>query len=307
MDMLPVVSQMGVLFFLVALGFVGAKCHVLDRNSNEMLSRVVIDLILPCSILYSAISGEHLLSNVQTLLLMAVACIIAILLILLAWLLVKIFRIPADQAGVSKFMIIFTNATFVGFPVVRVIFGSSAVFFVAVFNMVFMLLAYTYGVALIGSREQKTHFSWNMLLTPLVISSVLAFTLYLANFKAPAFLIDALGFVDQMTSPLSMLTIGCALAFAPMKNILRAWRVYVMLLIRMLLFPIAFYYLMGLVIDNTLILGVATIIVAMPAPASTTMFCAKYDGDQTLASSSVFISTLLSIGTIPLLCRILFV
>jgi|GEM_PF-7028882 len=46
--MLPVVSQMGVLFFVVALGFAGAKCRVLDKDSNEMLSRAVIDLILIC-------------------------------------------------------------------------------------------------------------------------------------------------------------------------------------------------------------------------------------------------------------------
>ncbi len=306
MDMSPIISQMGILFIVVALGFVGAKSGVLNMGTNELLSRAVTDLILPCSILYSAFSSDRMLNNLQILLLTVVACVTAALLILLAWLLVKIFRIPAEQAGVTKFMIIFSNSVFIGFPVIRVIFGTGAIFYTSIINMVFMLLCYTYGITLVGKCAVKFQFSWNAFRTPMVVSSILAYIIYLTNFRIPSFFVDALGFIDQMTSPLSMLTIGCALAFIPLKNLFAQKRAYVALLIRMVLFPVAFYYLMGLFISNPIILGVATIIVAMPAPASTTMLCARFGGDQSLASSGVFLTTLLSIGTIPLICWLLF-
>ena len=77
------------------------------------------------------------------------------------------------------------------------------------------------------------------------------------------------------------------------------------LFVRMLIFPIIYFYLTGLLIDNRLILGVVTIVIAMPAPASTAMLCANYGGDQSVASSGVFFSTLLSLGTIPLLSMFL--
>ncbi len=118
--------------------------------------------------------------------------------------------------------------------------------------------------------------------------------------------VNTLKFIDPVTSPLSLMTIGCALATHPMKGAFRAWRVHGALIIRMLVFPVAYYLLMRLFIDSPIILGVTTVIVAMPAAASTTMFCAKYDGDQALASAGVFITTALSIASIPLLAGLLF-
>ncbi|HWR22210.1 MAG TPA: AEC family transporter, partial [Feifaniaceae bacterium] len=152
MDMVPVISQMGILFVIVALGFLGAKSGVMNAGSNELLSRIMLNITLPCSILYSVLSGGRLLNNAQILLLTGIAAVTAAALVLLAGLLVKVFRIPAGQAGLCKFMIIFSNGAFMGFPVIRAVFGPDAIFYASVFNLAFMLLSYTYGVALV-SRE----------------------------------------------------------------------------------------------------------------------------------------------------------
>ena len=70
--------------------------------------------------------------------------------------------------------------------------------------------------------------------------------------------------------------------------------------------PIFIALIMRLFISNQLMIGIVAIIVAMPAAASTTMFAAKYHGDQALASACVFTSTLASVVTIPLVSAILF-
>lgn len=305
MDMLPVISQMGILFAAVALGFIGAKFGVLRADSNEQLSKLVLNLALPCSVLYSALDAERLLDNRQILILTLIACATAGVMVLLAAGLTRLFGISPEQRGLSKFMLIFTNSAFIGFPVLRVLFGASSIFYASIFNLAFMVLSYTYGVALIGGREH-THLSWRMALTPMVISSLLAYVIYMTGFHAPAFFVNALKFIDPVTSPLSLMTIGCALATQPMKGAFKAWRVHAALALRMLAFPVAYYLLMRLFIDNTVILGVTTVIVAMPAAASTTMFCAKYGGDQALASAGVFITTVLSVVSIPMLAWLLF-
>ncbi len=305
MDMLPVVSQMGVLFAAVALGFIGAKCGVLRADSNEQISRLVLNLTLPCSVLYSALDAERLLSNVQILQLTLIACITAGGMVLLAAGLVRLFRIPQEQRGVSKFMIVFTNSAFIGFPVLRILFGTSSIFYASIFNLAFMVLSYTYGVTLIGKQEYA-RIQWRNALTPMVISSLLAYVIYMTDFHAPSFVVSVLRFIDPVTSPLSLMTIGCALAIFPMGGAFRAWRVHAALLVRMLAFPIAFYYLMRLFVPTPVILGVVTILIAMPAAASTTMFCAKYGGDQALSSAGVFLTTLLSIVSIPFLAWLLF-
>ncbi|MEN6417822.1 MAG: AEC family transporter [Clostridiaceae bacterium] len=302
--MLPVVSQMGILFAAVALGFIGAKFGVLRADANEQLSKLVLNLTLPCSVLYSALGAERLLDNRQILILTLIACATAGIMVLLAAGLTKMFGIPLEQRGVTKFMLIFTNSAFIGFPVLRVLFGASSIFYASIFNLAFMVLSYTYGVALIGGRE-NTRLTWRMVLTPMVISSLLAYAVYLTGFHAPEFLVNTLKFIDPVTSPLSLMTIGCALATQPMKGAFRAWRVHGALALRMFAFPTAYYFCLRLFIVNPVILGVTTIIVAMPAAASTTMFCAKYGGDQALASAGVFITTVLSIASIPLLAGLL--
>ena len=45
---------------------------------------------------------------------------------------------------------------------------------------------------------------------------------------------------------------------------------------------------------------------ALPAATNTVLICSKYNGDQSTAASGLFVSTLLSLLTLPVLLRILF-
>ena len=56
---------------------------------------------------------------------------------------------------------------------------------------------------------------------------------------------------------------------------------------------------------DSMILGVMVVIMAMPIASNFTMLSAQYGGEQKLAASSVFITTLLSVLTIPVLAGIL--
>lgn len=305
MDLSAIIQQMGILFFAVMLGFVGAKTNVMNEESNKHLSRIVLNLTLPCSIIYSVLDNERLLSNAQVALLTAAAFATVGVLIVFARFLVKLLRIPGEQAGVSRFMLIFTNSIFFGFPVIRAILGQDAVFYAGIFNMAFYIFCYTYGTVLVSGSKEKYRFSVKSLLTPMVLASLFSYVIYFMHLEAPQFVYHALQFMDKVTSPLSMMTVGCALAAVSLKSTKGFWRIYVVLIIRMLAFPTIYYYGMGLFISNRMILGVSTIITAMPAPASTTMMCAQYGGDQRAASSGVFFSTVISLVTIPMLSMVL--
>ena len=59
-------------------------------------------------------------------------------------------------------------------------------------------------------------------------------------------------------------------------------------------------------IENPLILGVTVVISAMPVATMTTLLAAKYGADEELAASGVFLSTLMSLATVPLVMGLLF-
>lgn len=306
MDMMPVFSQMGILFLTAALGFAGAKCGVLKENSNETLSKAVLNLTLPCTVLCSAFSGERLLTNSQVATLMLVSVVSIVPMVLLLKGLMLLFRVPKGHRGTCEFMLLFSNGGFIGYPVLRVIFGPEAVFFSAVISLVYTLLTYSYGVILIRGREGGNGFTLKDLLSPVSVSAIAACVVYVLEWKLPTFAMDFLKFVDQGTSPFSMIVIGCSMAFTKRSQLEGGWRTYGALAVRMVLVPILLWHILTAIGLQYMAAGTFAVIFALPAAASTTMFCARYGKDQTLASTGVLISTALSALTLPLLCGLLF-
>lgn len=306
MDMSGVISQMGILFLTAGLGFIGAKAHCMDEKSNTMLSKIVLNLMLPCTVIASVYSGERSLSNAQVGLLALSSCVCSAVLILIAKGLMALLRVPKEHKGVCEFLVLFTNVGFIGYPVLRTIFGEVSVFYAAVISMVHTLLSYSYGVYLIRGKTGKSSFTVKDVLTPMTVSSVLACCLYVLDIQLPEICIKFLKFVDQGTSPLSMMIIGCSMAFAGRQHTKGAWRTYAVLGLRMTLVPVLCWLALRPLLGSDLIAGIFAVIYALPSAASTTMFCARYGKDQTLSSSAVLLATAASLITIPLLCRLLF-
>lgn len=305
MDMLPVFSQMGILFLTAALGFVGAKTGVMDEKSNGVLSKIVLNLTLPCTVLYSALSSDRILSNTQVMLLMLMSAFSALLLIGFSKIVLFLLRIPAEQRGVSEFLLLFSNMGFIGYPILRTIFGSDSVFYAAAISMIYTLLSYSYGVILIRGKGSGKGFTLRDVLSPMAVSSVVACIIYMLKLDMPAFVLDYLKFVDQGTSPFSMIIIGCSMGFATAKQFQGGFRTYTALTLRMLLIPVVCWLLMLRFPDHAFVLRIFAVMYALPAAASTTMFCARYNRDQTLSSSAVLLSTIISALTLPLLCALI--
>lgn len=304
MNLSSVFSQMGILFAIIAAGYVAAKCRVFPENANKVLAQLVIVISNPCTVLYSVLGSEGELTNREVLVLTAVAAGVFAVLIGLGLLLPKLLRCPEKDRGLYRFMCTFANMGFMGFPVVSALFGADKVFYASIFNLFFQFTVYTYGVSQLAPKEEKI--SWKVFVSPIIIASVLAYVFYLTGWKAPETVTKGLGLVGNVTSPVAMLVIGIALAKVPLKSVFSNWRLYVINAVRLLALPIGAFFLLRLFVTNELMLGITVVMLGMPVATLTTLLTARYDGNQKLAASGVFLSTLLSIGTIPFLMWLLF-
>ena len=70
----------------------------------------------------------------------------------------------------------------------------------------------------------------------------------------------------------------------------------------MLAFPLLVFTFLKLLKVDTLITGVSTLLTEMPAGTTTAILADKYGCDAVFASRIIFVSTMSSIGTIPILC-----
>ena len=290
MDILSLCRRMVMLFFCMACGFCAAKGGVMDTQSNKKLSALVVNVANPMQILASALTGERLLSTGQTLRLAGLIALIYLALIALSFPAVRLLRVRDAERGLYRFMFIFSNTGFLGYPVVESLLGSGAAFYVTIFVLFFQLF----------------WFQWKVLRQPCVAASLAAFAVYLSGWQPPALLHQTVKYVGDITSPVVMLIVGCSLAQMRFKQIFGSWRIYALSALKLAAVPLLAYAVLRHVLTNEFALCVLTVLLCMPIATNTTILSYQYGADETAASSGVFVSTLLSLLTIPLMMKLLF-
>ena len=297
MDILSLCRRMVMLFFCMACGFCAAKGGVMDTQSNKKLSALVVNVANPMQILASALTGERLLSTGQTLRLAG--------LIALSFPAAKVLRVKGSEAGLYRFMFIFSNTGFLGYPIVESLLGYQATFYVTLFVLFFQLFCWSYGASLIRG-EARFRFQWQVLRQPCVAASLAALAIYLSGWQPPALLHQAVKYVGDITSPIVMLIVGCSLAQMRFGQIFGSWRIYALTILKMVLVPLAAFFVLRHVLTNDFTFHVLMVILCMPVATNTTILSYQYGADESVASAGVFVSTLACMLTIPLMMQLLF-
>ena len=125
------------------------------------------------------------------------------------------------------------------------------------------------------------------------------------NIKLPVAILDTTKIVGDMTAPISMIIVGSILSKVKIKSIFKEASVYYGALIKLIVIPLAIYIVKLIIKDNSNVIDTIIIIQAMPAAAMTSIFAADFDKEKEYGAIVVFVTTLLSILTIPIMVRII--
>lgn len=303
MELSVILQQIFILFLIAAAGYFGFKGNILNAEGNKAISRLVIYLTLPALILASVAKVPRDIAVTDVLLLLGAAFFTYALLGAVSLAVPWVLRVDRSDAGIYRFMTVFGNVGFMGFPMLAALFGEKAIFLAAIFNLPMNLLCFSVGILLIAPKGTKL--KAKAILNPTVVASFGALLLYLLPVSLPAPLNDGLSLLGSATIPLAMIVIGSSLAQLPFLDIWKLPRLYLLSLIKLILCPLLVYGVLRLFIDDSLLLAIATLLTAMPVATNTTMLCLEYGGNELLASRGVFISTVLSLATVPFIVFIL--
>ena len=185
MDINIIITQMTILFIIMALGYLVFKLKIVDEDFTKKFSSLVINLTMPAMLLSSVLELTERQSTFDVLLALGIAFAMFFVILPLAGLiLVKVFRIKRASSGLYIFMTAYSNVGFMGFPVIGALAGPVGLFYAAIYNLIFNLSIFTLGVWLMNKdKPQKAGFDFKLLLTPGVIASLLAIVLYFINIK----------------------------------------------------------------------------------------------------------------------------
>lgn len=302
------VVVMMTLFALVVVGYIAGKLGYLGGDFDRQLSRLVINITCPALILSSSMTGtlpdRHLILP-----LLLISAITYIILAGVAFLLPRYLTKNKDDEGPVGFALMFGNVGFMGYPVVASIFGHEAVFYAAVLNVVNTFAVFTIGTILItgksemeGKRfQKKVLYSTPMLAAYLTMAIV---TLEIDNI--PEVVCQPLTMLGNITVPAALLIIGSSMSSLPLRSLLGNPIVYTTTLFRLAILPIGIHFLMNATGFSPMVVNINTLVIAMPVATYGTILCLKYEKDTTMMTEVTFITTLLSMISIPLLVTFFF-
>ena len=307
--MMSIFMAMIQLFLILIVGWVGQKCRVFPDSAQAVITKLVLYIATPCTILYSVLHTVNLpgVGTLVELLLISTACYVAVgLLSLLA---VWLMRVPKGSRGTYVCMLMFSNCGFIGFPVVQAIFGSDAVFYNSVVNIPFYPFLYLFGVYLMirdsawqGGDQKKLEFKWSTFVSPCLVASLLAVVFAIGGWKLPGVLTDTIG---DITTPGALLVIGISIAKQPFRQVLGSPRIYLMTALRLVVLPVLVWFGLHFFLTDPVLLGVIVVVFAMPIATAVTMLAGEYGADEQSTVQGVFVTTLLSMVTIPVLMSVL--
>lgn len=294
-----------VLLILLLVGVVAAKTGVMDEETNRRFTRFTLLIPQTCMILGSVINTDLGITPGRVFLVLGVGCVMYAILVALSLLVPIVYRCKPEDRGIYSFMTIFGNVGFMGIPVAGSIFGGAASFYAALLNIPFNLLAYTLGISLLNSRGGRTKINWRLLINPPLIAAALAVVILCADVHVPDPLAEAIGMLGDMVVPCSMIIIGASLGTQRLREIFGDWHVYAFAPVRLIAAPVLLWAVLHLFVHDEVLLGTMTVLGAMPVASFATMLSIEYGGNVKMASKTVFVTTLLSVGTLPLVCWLL--
>lgn len=244
------------------------------------------------------------MSNRELLILLGIYFVSFALMIVVARLFRLLISPERGHAGIYELLLIFPNSAFIGIPVASAIYGESAVFYLSMYNLPFYAALYCYGVKLVQDTPVR-EIDFHQMLSPLMIASLLGVVLYLCDVRRPALLTEPMQSVGQISTPGAMMLVGSTLSTVPVKGILRNWRLPALTVVKLVIAPVIARPLLGLFVRNAEMLGIVTLTVAMPSGSISSLLAAQYEKDEDLAAEAIFLTTICSVATIPLMVMLL--
>ena len=297
---LMLLEQIVQLFLCIVLGWLLVRLHLLKPEDSRVLSKVCLYLVTPC-IIINAFQLQRTPELLQGLALSLGAAIGIHALFFIATALLRPLRLtPVEQAS-----LIYTNSGNLIIPLVTAVLGPEWVIYCSMFQLVQQFPMWSHcRIILSGDRNVSLK---KILLNVNIISVFVGVLLFLLNLPLPTVIAGTMKSIASTIGPLSMFVAGMLLGEQNLLAVLRIRSIWKVACLRLIALPLVvlciFKYsgLAALVPDGQSILMISLLAASAPAAANVTQIAQVYGHEGDYAGAINVITTLLCIGTMPLM------
>lgn len=285
------------LFIYMAIGYVLRKRNMTSKQFRSELTNILVNILLPCMVFDSFqqdVSMDQLMSGVAIL---GLSFFLSFLAWWVGWLFFRNY--PPEKAKILRYGTLIANSGFAGLPVIQGAYGGEGLFLASIYIIPNRVLMWSAGISLF-TKGEKSDFIKKVLLNPGIIAVFLGLGWMLLDLPLPGFCASAIGKLGDSTAPLSLLIVGSILADVDWRGIFER-DVLLVSGVRLLLLPAVSLIILKVIGFSSLGTAIAVILTGMPIGSTTAILAEKYGADALFASKCVFLSTLFSLITIPVL------
>lgn len=293
-----ILQQLGSMFVLIFFGYILVKKNVLNVSGTKQIANMLANFITPV-LLFMSFQQSYDSTQFKWFL-----ATIAITILLMAMRILVNYFFLRKASRTDRYATTFTNAGFIGIPLVLAVLGYEGVFFVSAYSAVTNILQRTYGIYII-SGDNSLITPKNALLNPATLGSLTGLIFYLLQIQLPTILSDSLFTIADLNTPLAMILLGSYVAQSKLMDVFTHPRAYWTTFLSLILSPlISIFVLWLLPLDNYLVFFVLAIATSAPIAVNTALFSQLYGGDYEYGARLVVLSTLLSIISMPMVLQI---
>lgn len=293
------INSVLVFVILVLPGYYSMKKGIVQTVHIDGLSKILVTFIWPAMVIDAMISVELTAQLRHTVYDTFIICLIGYAIsAVIAFLYVRIRKIPAQREGIVKFGLVLNNTGFIGIPLAGIVFGQEALIIASLAEVVCDSLIFTVGMMMMDHTKKGIYL--DSILNPSFLSVLLGLVLLFLNPPLPVMVTRTINIMGSATTVLAMFIIGAQLAERDLKELFAEKSCYMLSAIRLLLLPAIMYvFLFHILKHRTMADAVLVLMFAMPSASCTAIFARQYQKDYHFATNFVMLTTVLSVLTIP--------
>lgn len=292
------------LIIMIGAGILLTRADILDAHTTSKMSKMILVLFNPMLGLTNAIkaAGQIPLETLGLVALIALGMYVVTLSI--GGLLAPFFDKDAFQRRMYQLMLGFPNVGFIGIPVVSTVLGPEYVIYVTEFSLVFNLVFYTYGIALMDGRFSLS--ALKAMLTPANGMVLLSLVIVAADLHFPSFINTSVDYLGGVASPMSLVTVGYTIYHSDLKSIFARKQLYAFSTLKLLVIPLLALPVLRLVLAaHPELVAVCLIMFGMPVANMPLILGTERGVDCSNCSAGIIMTTLLCVVTVPVLMAVL--
>ena len=302
-------NQIIFLSILVGIGVLSTKLKVINESVKDGIAKLIFQITLPL-LIFTSVARIDLTPEIirNSGLLFFYTYLALLIMFIVGTVFSRLTKLNGNQGAVFINHHMFGNIVFLGFPLMDALFpGGEAMLYASIYLLASNTTMWTLGVwvFLKGNNGPRKDVIKN-LINPNIIALILGLAVMFSGLKIPDLIYDPFSGVGKTTIYLSMLYIGAMLAYMPIRGALKKFHVYLVSFNKLILLPviltIVIYTLAEWLTPNFGLTARKVLIMeaSMPCMAIVVVLAKRFNSDDALATENVFVSTIASLLTLPL-------